>query len=40
MLYIASLPGPAQLSIACSAEKCVRVGRAWERGYAVHVAQT
>ena len=27
---LASFPGPAQLSVTCSTEKCV--GRAWERG--------
>ena len=30
---VASFPGPAQLSVACSMEKHLHAGRAWEQGY-------
>ena len=32
--YVASFPGPAQISIACSMES---TGWAWERGYVLHI---
>ena len=37
IMYVASFPGPAQLSVACSTTSDGKLGGAWERGYYVCV---